>query len=186
MILLSCVQLLATPWTVAYQAPWSMGFSRQGYWSGLPFPSPGDLPNPGIIPGSPALQTDALPSEPLGKPDERLGSFKNLRPLSVANVPDFLLGEKRKNKQTKEKQCARRGAQTHTRVMMSSLSTFRAGLCRLLRGLERPLLGGKELACEEAGFRLREFKVLKRRRLLGLLLPTLLSIPSAFSWINLK
>ena len=186
MILLSCVQLLATPWTVAYQAPWSMGFSRQGYWSGLPFPSPGDLPNPGIIPGSPALQTDALPSEPLGKPDEKLGSFKNLRPLSVANVPDFLLGEKRKNKQTKEKQCARREAQAHTRVLMSSLSTFRASLRRLLRGLERPLLGGKELACEEAGFRLREFKVLKRRRLLGLLLPTLLSIPSAFSWINLK
>ena len=45
-----------------------MGFSRQEYWSGLPFPSPGDLPNPGIEPGSPALQTDALPSEPPGKP----------------------------------------------------------------------------------------------------------------------
>ena len=52
---LSRVRLFATPWTVAYQAPWSMGFSRQGYWSGLPFPSPGDLPNPGIKPGSPAL-----------------------------------------------------------------------------------------------------------------------------------
>ena len=64
MLLLSCVQLFATPWTVAYQAPLSMGFSRQEYWSGLPFPSPGDLPNPGIEPGSPALQTDALPSEP--------------------------------------------------------------------------------------------------------------------------
>ena len=61
------VQLFATPWTVTYQAPWSMGFSRQEYWSGLPFPSPGDLPNPGIKPKSPALQTDALPSEPLGK-----------------------------------------------------------------------------------------------------------------------
>ena len=61
---LSHVQLFATPWTVAYQAPRSMGFSRQEYWSGLPFPSPGDLPNPGIEPGSPALQTDALPSEP--------------------------------------------------------------------------------------------------------------------------
>ena len=45
---LSCVQLFATPWTVAYQDPQSMGFSRQEYWSGLPFPSPGDLPNPGI------------------------------------------------------------------------------------------------------------------------------------------
>ena len=46
---------LATPWTVARQAPLSMGFSRQEYWSGLPFPSPGDLPDPGIEPGSPAL-----------------------------------------------------------------------------------------------------------------------------------
>ena len=52
---LSRVQLFATPWTVAYQAPLSMGFSRQLYWSGLPFPSPGDLPDPGIEPGSPAL-----------------------------------------------------------------------------------------------------------------------------------
>ena len=50
----------ATPWTVACQAPLSMGFSRQEYWSGLPFPSPGDLPNPGIKPRSPALQSDSL------------------------------------------------------------------------------------------------------------------------------
>ena len=61
---LSCVQLFATPWTVAYQAPLSMGFCRQEYWSGLPFPSPGELPNPGIEPRSPVLQADALPSEP--------------------------------------------------------------------------------------------------------------------------
>ena len=53
-----------TPWTVGHQAPLSMGFSRQEYWSGLPFPSPGDLPNPGIEPGSSASQADALPSEP--------------------------------------------------------------------------------------------------------------------------
>ena len=66
--LLSRVRLFATPWTVAYQAPPSMGFSRQEYWSGLPFPSPGDPPNPGIKPGSPALQTDTLPSEPPEKP----------------------------------------------------------------------------------------------------------------------
>ena len=57
---LSRVQLFATPWTIAYQAPPSMGFSRQECWSGLPFPSPGDLPNPGIEPGSPALQADAF------------------------------------------------------------------------------------------------------------------------------
>ena len=66
--LLSRVQLLATPWTVVHQAPPSMEFSRQEYWSGLPFPSPGDLPDPGIKPGSPALQADALPSEPPGNP----------------------------------------------------------------------------------------------------------------------
>ena len=65
---LSRVQIFATPWTVAYQAPLSMGFSRPEYWRGLPFPSPGDLPDPGIKPGSPALQADSLPSEPPGKP----------------------------------------------------------------------------------------------------------------------
>ena len=65
---LSRVQLLVTPWTVAYQAPPSMGFSRQEYWSGLSFSSPGDLPDPEIDPGSPALQADYLPSEPPGKP----------------------------------------------------------------------------------------------------------------------
>ena len=56
------------PWTIARQAPLSMEFSRQEYWSGLPFPSPGDLPDPGIKPGSPALWADSLTSEPLGKP----------------------------------------------------------------------------------------------------------------------
>ena len=58
---LSCVRLFATPWTVAYQEPQSMGFSRQKYWSELPFPSPRDLPKPGIEPRSPALQAGALP-----------------------------------------------------------------------------------------------------------------------------
>ena len=52
---------LVTPWTVAYQVPLSMGFPRKEYWSGLPFPSPGDLLNPGIKPGSPAVQADSLP-----------------------------------------------------------------------------------------------------------------------------
>ena len=60
--------ILATPWTVACQAPLSMGFSRQEYWSGLPFPSPGDLPNPGIEPGSSTLQADSLPTELPQKP----------------------------------------------------------------------------------------------------------------------
>ena len=66
-LLLSYVQLFVIPWTVACQAPPSMGFSRQEYWSGLPFPSPEDRPDPGIESGSPALQADALSSEPLGK-----------------------------------------------------------------------------------------------------------------------
>ena len=66
---LSRVQLFGTPWTVAHQAPLSMGFSREEHWSGLPFPSPGDLPNPGIEPRSPELQADALTSEPPGKPN---------------------------------------------------------------------------------------------------------------------
>ena len=57
---LSHVRLFATPWTVALQAPLFMGFSRQEYWSGLPFPSPGDLPDLGIEPRSPTLQADAL------------------------------------------------------------------------------------------------------------------------------
>ena len=62
---LSRVQLLVIPWTAAYQAPPSMGFSRQEYWSGVPFLSPGDLPDLGIELGSPALQADALLTEPL-------------------------------------------------------------------------------------------------------------------------
>ena len=61
------VRLFVTLWAVAYQAPPSMEFYRQEYWSELPFPSPGNLPNPRIEPRSPALQADALPSEPPGK-----------------------------------------------------------------------------------------------------------------------
>ena len=60
--------ILAAPWTMAHQAPLSMGFSRQEYWSGLPFPSPGNFPDPGIEPRSPALQADSLPTELQGKP----------------------------------------------------------------------------------------------------------------------
>ena len=64
----SVVSDFATPCTVAHQASLSMGFSRQEYWSGLPFPSPGDLPDPGIKPRSPALEADSLPCERPGKP----------------------------------------------------------------------------------------------------------------------
>ena len=84
---LSRVRLFATPWTVAYQASLSMGFSRQEYWSGLPFPSPGDLPDPGIAPRSPTLEADTLTSEPPGKPKSNYKSE-----VSLCNMKDSSLG----------------------------------------------------------------------------------------------
>ena len=78
---LSRVRLLVTSWTVACQAPLSMGFSRQEYWSRLPFPPPVGLPNPGIEPRPPALQADSLPSEPPWKP-------KNTRMDILSHLPD--------------------------------------------------------------------------------------------------
>ena len=77
---LSRVRLFATPWTIQ-----SMEFSRPEYWNGLPFPSPGDLPNPGIKPRSPALQADSLPAEPQGKfPKERYGgSLKTISRVTI-------------------------------------------------------------------------------------------------------
>ena len=65
--LVGCVQLFAPPWTVAHRAPLSMEFSRQEHWSGQPFLPPGNLPDPGIEPGSPTLQADCSPFEPPGK-----------------------------------------------------------------------------------------------------------------------
>ena len=67
-VLVAQYSLFVTPWTVARKAPLSMGFSRREYWSGLPFPSPGDLPDSGIKPRFPALEADALTSEPPEKP----------------------------------------------------------------------------------------------------------------------
>ena len=72
----SRVILVTMPWTVTYHAPPSIGFSRQEYWSGLPFSSPEDLPNPGIEPRSPALQADALLSDPPGKYTTKLQSSR--------------------------------------------------------------------------------------------------------------
>ena len=83
---LSRVRLFATPWTVAYQAPPSMGFSRQECWNGLPFPSPGDLPHPGIQPRSPALQADALPSEPPGKPNPSYKQAKKKKNHMIISI----------------------------------------------------------------------------------------------------
>ena len=88
----SRVRLFATPWTVAYQAPPSMGFSRQEYWSGLPFPSLGGLPYPGIEPRSPTFQADVLTSGPPGKPPLNVLGTVNLQfqgpfvPISLWSV----------------------------------------------------------------------------------------------------
>ena len=84
-----------TLWTAAHRAPLSMELSRQEYWSGLPFPSPGDLPDPGIDPGSPALQADSSPSEPPGKPLSHLVcgillQQLELRPLHVPTIVQLL------------------------------------------------------------------------------------------------
>ena len=80
-LLLSCVQLFVTPWSVAHQAPLSLGFPRQEYWSGLPFHSPGDLSDSWIQPRSPTLQADSLLSEPPGKSQNRYGTY------SIGMVP---------------------------------------------------------------------------------------------------
>ena len=66
----------ATPWTIVRQAPLSVGFPRQDYWNGLLLPSPGDLPDPGVEPASPALQADSLPREPPGKPKQIYALFQ--------------------------------------------------------------------------------------------------------------
>ena len=85
-----CVYLFATPWTIACQTPLPTELSRQEYWSGLPFPSPEDIPNPEIKPRSPALQADSLPSEPLGKPKNtgvrRLSLLQGIFPTQESNL----------------------------------------------------------------------------------------------------
>ena len=89
--LLSRVRLFPTPWTVARQAPLSNGFSRQEYWSGLPCPPPGDRPDPGIQPGSPALSAESSPSEPPGKPARLLVPQDTPEHTTVPCVPQCRL-----------------------------------------------------------------------------------------------
>ena len=87
----SRVRLSATPWTVAFQAPLSMEFSKQEYWSGLPFPFPGDLPDSGIESGSSSLQADSLLSKPPGKPNTFSMLPFNLNWMSISvNYSSFL------------------------------------------------------------------------------------------------
>ena len=97
-MLVSELCLFVTPQTVMHQASLSTEFSRQECWSGLPFPSPGDLPNPGIKPESPALQADTLPSEPPGKPQSHYmqnkihDSYCHFPfPFLIPSFPSFLL-----------------------------------------------------------------------------------------------
>ena len=102
---LSRVRLFAIPWTVVYQASLSMGFSRQEYCNGLPFPSPGDLPDPGIEPGSPALQADALPSEPPGKKAIRQIQIEGHSTKQPAKILHRRMSPKTKTKQKPGGQC---------------------------------------------------------------------------------
>ena len=103
-VVLTRVRLCATPWTVACQSALSMGFSRQEYWSGLPFPPPGDLPHPGIEPGSPSLWADALLSEPPGK--SQFYSWPLANDAPVANIVSAFL-HLFTNRDTKWRWCTR-------------------------------------------------------------------------------
>ena len=97
-MLLSHVQLFATPWTVAYQVPLSMGFSRQEYWSGLPCPPPGDLSNPGIEPTSPALAGSSLPLSHQGSPVGLYSCCLNVLPSSfLFNLPGEILKKRERD-----------------------------------------------------------------------------------------
>ena len=109
---LSHVWLFVTPWMVAHQAPPSMWFSRQEYWSGLPLHPPRDLPGPGIGPRSPALQADTLPSEPPGKPSYHLILNSYWKPLSPWKDDQMLVTCLLKLLLINLYKCYRRGIQT--------------------------------------------------------------------------
>ena len=87
---LSHVQLFVTPWTVAHQAPLSVGFSRQEYWSGLPFPSPGDLPNPGIKSHVSCIGRWII-TEPPGRPNNDIKLPKMLNMTNTSSVPSMFI-----------------------------------------------------------------------------------------------
>ena len=119
---LSHVWLFVTSWTVARQAPRSIGFSRQEYWSGLPFPPPGDLPNPGMEPRSPALQADSLPAEPQGKPwNTGVGSLSLLQGIFLTQESNWGL--------------------LHCRQILYRLSYQGSSICVMDTGINTGLIG---------------------------------------------
>ena len=137
---------LCDPWTVAHQAPPSMGFSRQEYWSGLPFPAPGDLPDPGIEPRSPTLQADALTSAPPGKPlNTRIPSLRkppieNRTSDPSTNIKDFKRGKEARLKE----EGGRGGGWVKGVALQTSPATYRyPGIMGLFPG--HPEKGGLEL-----------------------------------------
>ena len=132
---LSRVQLFATPWTVAHQAPPSMGFSRQEHWSGLPFPSPGDLLDTGVEPGSPALLVDSLPSEPPGKSDPMLGGSIRFRESGPC-APQIMSWRQPPTRESTRCPCVS-GAHRSVHSTIGSLITHLGStrVCRFLSGV---------------------------------------------------
>ena len=122
----SCLTL-CDPMDCSLQAPLSMGFSRQEYWSGQPFPSPGDVPNPGIKPMSLALQTDSLLLEPPGKPDQVRCAYKY--PAHSDPIGDILMGHI----------CSRNPNQV-IQGLVKPASRLDSSLCPVLL-FPRPLMG---------------------------------------------
>ena len=129
------VRLSATPATVARQAPLSMGFSRQESWSGLPFPPPGDLPDPGIEPGSPAChcrEIDSLPVEPPGKPIRHAASprtrawllFARSVPLVPGSLPSVQNGPFEQDRETCHPSRKSQGAQSDTLFRTEKLTKY--------------------------------------------------------------
>ena len=114
---LSRVRLFAIPWTVAYEAPQFMEFSRQEYWSGLLFPSPGDLPAPGIEPGSPALQADALTSEPPEKPECGWVSFNPKTSLVAQVIKHLPAMQKTRVQSLGQEDPLEKGMATHSNIL---------------------------------------------------------------------
>ena len=133
--LLNRVRLFVTPWIIAHQAPLSIGLSRREYWSGLPFPSPQELPNPGTEPGSPALQTDSLPSELQGSSYIKYLSvdiYKGITHICIYNET-FIKIKILKTQSIQHKQCQRHSPPRG----LSHMLHFKEFLLQTLMGRQR-------------------------------------------------